>query len=57
MSRRGYHPPVTVTRRALLVDGSDVDFRRLIYRLLLAEERLPRARDFLCRRAGLTGPS
>ena len=51
-----YHPPLTVTRRALLVAGSDTDFRRLIYRLLLVEERLRRARDFLGKRAGLTGP-
>jgi len=51
-----YHPPLTVTRRALLRGGSDVEFRRLIYRLLLVEERLRRARDFLGRRAGLTGP-
>ena len=56
MKRPGYHPPLTVTRRALLVDGSDVDFRRLIYRLLLVEERLRRARDFLGRRIGLSGP-
>ena len=54
--RRGYHPPVTVTRRALLKGDSDVEFRRLIYRLLLVEERLRRARDHLGRRAGLTGP-
>jgi MarR family transcriptional regulator, organic hydroperoxide resistance regulator len=53
---KGYHPPLTVTRRALLSRGSDVDFRRLIYRLLLVEERLRRARDFLGRQAGLTGP-
>lgn len=51
-----YHPPLTVTRRALLSRGSDVEFRRLIYRLLLVEERLRRARDFLGRQAGLTGP-
>jgi DNA-binding MarR family transcriptional regulator len=51
-----YHPPLTVTRRALLARGSDVEFRRLIHRLLLVEERLRRARDFLGRRAGLTGP-
>jgi DNA-binding MarR family transcriptional regulator len=56
LKRRGYHPPVTVTRRALLVDGSDVDFRRLIYRLLLVEERLRHVRAFLGRRIGLTGP-
>ena len=54
--KSSYHPPLTVTRRALLKRGSDVDFRRLIYRLLLVEERLRRARDFLGRRAGLTGP-
>jgi DNA-binding MarR family transcriptional regulator len=54
--KAGYHPPLTVTRRALLKGGSDVEFRRLIYRLLLVEERLRRARDFLGKRAGLSGP-
>jgi DNA-binding MarR family transcriptional regulator len=52
----GYHPPLTITRRALLVGGSDKEFRRLIYRLVVVEERLRRARDFLARRIGLTGP-
>lgn len=33
-----------------------MEFRRLIYRLLLVEERLRRARDHLGRLAGLTGP-
>lgn len=56
MSRRGYHPPLTTTRRSLLVGGSDVEFRRLIYRLLVVEGRLRRARDFLARRIHLTGP-
>jgi len=54
--KRGYHPPLTITRRALLVRGSDVEFRRLIYRLLLVEERLRQVRAFLARRIGLTGP-
>jgi DNA-binding MarR family transcriptional regulator len=54
--KSSYHPPLTVTRRALLTRGSDVDFRRLIYRLLLVEERLRRARDHLGRQAGLSGP-
>jgi len=54
--KSSYHPPLTVTRRALLKRGSDVEFRRLIYRLLLVEERLRRARDHLGRLAGLTGP-
>jgi DNA-binding MarR family transcriptional regulator len=56
LSRRGYHPPLTTTRRSLLVGGSDVEFRRLIYRLLVVEERLRRARDFLAQRINLTGP-
>jgi MarR family transcriptional regulator, organic hydroperoxide resistance regulator len=55
-SPNSYHPPLTVTRRALLKGGNDVEFRRLIYRLLLVEERLRRARDYLARLAGLTGP-
>lgn len=54
--KRGYHPPLTITRRALLVRGSDVEFRRLIYRLLLVEERLRHVRAFLGKRIGLTGP-
>ena len=54
--KRGYHPPLTITRRALLVRGGDTDFRRLIYRLLQVEERLRHARAFLGRRIGLTGP-
>ena len=54
--KRDYHPPLTITRRALLVGGSDVEFRRLIYRLLLVEERLRHVRSFLGRRIGLTGP-
>jgi DNA-binding MarR family transcriptional regulator len=51
-----YHPPLTVSHRALLVDGSDAAFRRLIYRLLLVEERLRHARAYLGKQAGLTGP-
>ncbi len=54
--KRGYHPPLTITRRALLVRGSDVEFRRLIYRMLMVEERLRHVRAFLGRRIGLTGP-
>jgi DNA-binding MarR family transcriptional regulator len=54
--KRRYHPPLTTTRRALLVGGSDTEFRRLIYRLVVVEERLRRVRDFLARRVGLTGP-
>jgi len=52
----GYHPPLTVSHRELLVDGSDIEFRRLILRLLQIEERLRHARAYLGRQAGLTGP-
>ncbi|HLB13944.1 MAG TPA: MarR family transcriptional regulator [Burkholderiales bacterium] len=52
----GYHPPLTVSHRALLVEGSDIEFRRLIVRLLQIEERLRHARAYLGRQAGLTGP-
>ena len=51
-----YHPPLTVTREALLVDGSDLEFRRLVQRLLLIEERLRHVRAFLGKRLGVTGP-
>ena len=52
----GYHPPRTVSHPALLVGGSDTEFRRLIARLLLVEERLRHARVYLGRLAGLSGP-
>lgn len=54
--KRGYHPPLSVSRRALLVRGSDLEFRRLIYRLLLVEERLRHARAYFGRLIGLSGP-
>ena len=54
--RRGYHPPLTITRRALLVGGSDTEFRRLIYRLVVVEERLRHARAYFGRLIGLSGP-
>ena len=54
--KRGYHPPLSTTRRALLVGGSDLEFRKLIYRLAVIEERLRHARAYLGRRIGLSGP-
>ena len=54
--KRGYHPPLTITRRALLVGGSDSEFRRMIHRLSVVEERLRHARTYLGRRIGLSGP-
>ena len=54
--KRGYHPPLSISRRALLARGSDLEFRRLIYRLLVVEERLRHARAYFGRRIGLSGP-
>jgi DNA-binding MarR family transcriptional regulator len=54
--KRGYHPPLTTTRRALLAGGSDTEFRRMIHRLSVVEERLRHARTYLGRRIGLSGP-
>jgi MarR family transcriptional regulator, organic hydroperoxide resistance regulator len=54
--KRGYHPPLSISRKALLVRGSDTEFRRLIYRLAMVEERLRHARAYLGRQMGLSGP-
>lgn len=54
--KRGYHPPLSISRRALLERGSDLEFRRLIYRLVVVEERLRHARAFFGRLIGLSGP-
>lgn len=54
--KRGYHPPLSITRRALLNSGSDLEFRRLIYRLVVVEERLRHARAHFGRLIGLSGP-
>ncbi len=54
--KQAYHPPLSITRRALLVAGSDLEFRRLIYRLVVIEERLRHARAHFGRRIGLSGP-
>jgi DNA-binding MarR family transcriptional regulator len=54
--KQSYHPPPSISRRALLVGGSDAEFRRMIYRLAMVEERLRHARSYLGRRIGLSGP-
>ncbi|HZQ75623.1 MAG TPA: MarR family transcriptional regulator [Burkholderiales bacterium] len=53
---KGYHPPLTVSRPALLVQGSDMEFRRLISRLVLVMRRLRQIRRHFGWRIGLTGP-
>ena len=54
--KAGYHPPLSISRKALLVRGSDAEFRRLVYRLVVVEERLRHARAYLGHRIGLSGP-
>lgn len=47
--------PLTVSRPALLKDGSDAEFRRLVHGLLAFAARLESVRDGLARSIGLTG--
>ena len=53
---KSYQPPLTVTRQALLVGGSDTEFRRFISRLVLAMRRLRQIRRHFGWQIGLTGP-
>ena len=53
--RRWYAPP-TVSRSALLVDGSDQTCRRLIYNLLTVAARMEECRDAVATRCGVSGP-
>lgn len=54
--KTSYHPPLSTTRRALLPGGSDTEFRRLVHRLSVVEDRLRHARTYLGRSIGLSGP-
>ena len=54
--KRGYHPPLSISHKALLIRGSDAEFRRMIHRLSVVEERLRHARTYLGKRIGLSGP-
>lgn len=49
-------PPLTVTRPALLVDGSDGAFRALINNLMTMAEQLVALRAHLASGLGVTGP-
>lgn len=49
-----YKSPLSVTLPALLKDGSDEDFRRLIYGLFVIHERLETCRDAFGREVGLS---
>src|SRR5436190_6271375 len=48
-------PPVTVSRPALLVDGSDAEFRGLIHDLIAYGHRLDACRDAFAAIAGVSG--
>src|SRR3954467_11333134 len=54
-TRRKSVPPVTVSRPALLVDGSDAEFRGLIHDLIAYGHRLDACRDAFARIAGISG--
>src|SRR5256885_11101 len=48
-------PPRTISRPALLVDGSDADFRRLIHDLIAYGHRLDACRDAFAVIVGISG--
>ena len=48
--------PATVSRAALLDNGSDERFRRLVYDLFTIAARMETAREYLARRIGITAP-
>lgn len=48
-------PPLSVTRAALLVNGSDGAFRDLIWSLLIVANRLPRYPEAFGRHLGMSG--
>ncbi len=47
--------PLSISRPALLVEGSDAEFRRLIYRMLITESRLIDVRRAIARQVGVSG--
>lgn len=53
--RRKSAPPPTVSRAALLVDGSDAEFRRLIHDLIAYGHRLDACRDAFAAILGVSG--
>ena len=53
--KRNAVPPLTVSRPALLVKGSDEEFRRLIHDLIAYGHRLDACRDAFAALAGMSG--
>jgi MarR family transcriptional regulator, organic hydroperoxide resistance regulator len=54
--RPGFALPATVSRPALLEDGTDDRFRQLVYDLLTVSVRMEAVREHLARRLGVSGP-
>src|SRR5258708_16626124 len=54
-SGRKSTPPATVSRTALLVDGSDAEFRGLIHDLIAYGHRLDHCRDAFATLVGMSG--
>ena len=54
-ARRAPRLPLSVSQPAMLADGTDREFRRLIYRMLIAEARLIDVRKAIARQVGVTG--
>jgi DNA-binding MarR family transcriptional regulator len=54
-ARKRTAPPATVSRPALLVKGSDAEFRRLIHDLIAYGHRLDACRDAFAAIAGISG--
>jgi DNA-binding MarR family transcriptional regulator len=52
---RKKHPPLTVSRPALLARGSDAEFRRLIHDLIAYGHKLDACRDAFAAIAGISG--
>jgi MarR family transcriptional regulator, organic hydroperoxide resistance regulator len=55
-SAPGFRMPATVSRAALLDDGSDERFRRLVYDLLTIASRMSAVREHLGNRMGISAP-
>lgn len=54
-ARKRFSPPLTVSRPALLVKGSDAEFRALIHDLIAYGHRLDACRDAFAAIAGVSG--
>ena len=48
--------PLSISLPSLLIEGSDQEFRRLIYRMIITESRLIEIRKGIARQVGVSGP-